>query len=158
MNTKSIVIGFIIIIVLVALVSWASKAEAPENGAMQEKTDTSTNVTKTSMITEGLQAEILKEGAGAAAAAGNTVSVHYTGWLTDGTKFDSSVDRGRPFEFVLGTGSVIAGWDQGVVGMKVGEKRKLTIAPELGYGAAGAGGVIPPNATLVFDVELLAIQ
>jgi peptidylprolyl isomerase/FKBP-type peptidyl-prolyl cis-trans isomerase FkpA len=96
-------------------------------------------------------------GTGPAAKSGDHVAVHYTGWLTDGTKFDSSKDRGQPFPFELGAGMVIAGWDQGVVGMKVGGKRKLTIPPDLGYGARGAGGVIPPNATLVFEVELLQI-
>jgi FKBP-type peptidyl-prolyl cis-trans isomerase len=102
--------------------------------------------------------EELTVGDGATATAGQSVSVHYTGWLTDGTKFDSSVDRGDPFEFNLGRGQVIAGWDQGVAGMQVGGKRKLTIPPEMGYGSRGAGGVIPPNATLVFDVELLAVR
>jgi len=101
--------------------------------------------------------EELVVGAGAAAAAGQKVSVHYTGWLTDGKKFDSSKDRGDPFAFPLGRGQVIRGWDEGVAGMKVGGKRKLTIPPELGYGARGAGGVIPPNATLVFEVELLGV-
>jgi FKBP-type peptidyl-prolyl cis-trans isomerase len=102
--------------------------------------------------------EDLTVGTGATATAGQTVSVHYTGWLTDGKKFDSSVDRNDPFEFRLGAGQVIAGWDQGVAGMQIGGKRKLTIPPELGYGSRGAGGVIPPNATLVFEVELLGLR
>jgi FKBP-type peptidyl-prolyl cis-trans isomerase FkpA len=106
----------------------------------------------------GLIYDELVAGTGAAARAGSDVLVHYTGWLTDGTKFDSSVDRGEPFGFPLGQGQVIAGWDEGVEGMRVGGKRKLTIPPSLGYGAYGAGGVIPPNATLVFEVELLAID
>ena len=111
------------------------------------------------MITtaSGLQYEDLSEGTGAAAKAGDSVEVHYTGWLIDGTKFDSSLDRGRPFGFQLGAGRVIKGWDEGVAGMKVGGKRKLTIPPDLGYGSRGAGGVIPPNATLVFEVELLKV-
>jgi len=103
----------------------------------------------------GLQYVELTVGTGATAQAGQTVTVHYTGWLENGTKFDSSVDRGHPFSFPLGAGRVIKGWDEGVQGMKVGGKRKLTIPSSLGYGARGAGGVIPPNATLIFDVELL---
>ena len=106
--------------------------------------------------------ELIKEdtkvGTGDEAVVGKGVSVHYTGWLTDGTKFDSSKDRGTPFSFTIGSGQVIKGWDQGVTGMKVGGIRKLTIPPELGYGARGAGGVIPPNATLVFEVELLGVN
>ena len=105
----------------------------------------------------GLIIEDLTIGDGDEAKAGQFVSVHYTGWLTDGSKFDSSKDRNDPFEFGLGARQVISGWDEGVQGMKVGGTRKLTIPPNLGYGARGAGGVIPPNATLVFEVELLAI-
>ncbi len=107
---------------------------------------------------EDLQIETLREGTGDQARAGQMARVHYTGYLTDGTKFDSSVDRGEPFEFPLGAGYVIAGWDQGVARMRVGEKARLTIPPHLGYGARGAGGVIPPNATLVFEVELIDLR
>jgi len=106
----------------------------------------------------GLVYEDTVVGEGSEAKAGDFVTVHYTGWLTDGSKFDSSKDRAEPFEFPLGKRYVISGWDEGVQGMKVGGSRKLTIPPELGYGARGAGGVIPPNATLVFEVELLAVQ
>ena len=97
-------------------------------------------------------------GTGEIAVAGKTANVHYTGWLENGKKFDSSVDRGQPFSFPLGAGRVIKGWDEGVQWMKVGGKRKLTIPSELGYGARGAGGMIPPNATLIFDVELLGVR
>lgn len=105
-----------------------------------------------------LKKEVLKEGTGNVAKAGDTVSVHYTGWLTDGKKFDSSVDRGAPFQFTLGAGMVIKGWDEGVAGMKVGEKVKLTIPASLGYGPNGYPPVIPQNATLIFEVELLSIN
>ena len=104
-----------------------------------------------------LTIEEIVVGTGTEAVVGKRVGVHYTGWLTNGKKFDSSVDRGEPFSFKLGGGEVIKGWDQGVAGMKIGGKRKLTIPPELGYGARGAGGVIPPQATLVFEVELLSV-
>jgi FKBP-type peptidyl-prolyl cis-trans isomerase FkpA len=105
----------------------------------------------------GLTIEDLVVGEGAAATSGQSVTVHYTGWLANGSKFDSSKDRNKPFVFNLGAGQVIRGWDEGVQGMLVGGKRKLTIPPELGYGARGAGSVIPPNATLVFEVELVGI-
>ena len=111
---------------------------------------------------DGLKYTDNKLGDGAAATPGAKVSVHYTGWLykdgAKGTKFDSSLDRGQPFEFTLGAHQVIDGWDEGVAGMKVGGERTLIIPPELGYGARGAGGVIPPNATLMFDVQLLKVQ
>jgi FKBP-type peptidyl-prolyl cis-trans isomerase FkpA len=113
----------------------------------------------TAKITDsGLKYEDLEAGEGAAAEVGRTVSVHYTGWLTDGTRFDSSLDRDEPFRFPLGRGRVIRGWDEGVVGMRVGGRRRLTLPAHLGYGAAGAGGVIPPHATLVFEIELLEVQ
>jgi FKBP-type peptidyl-prolyl cis-trans isomerase FkpA len=106
----------------------------------------------------GLNYEELQVGNGDEAKPGDTVEVHYTGWLKNGTKFDSSKDRGRPFSFALGTGRVIKGWDEGVAGMKVGGKRKLVIPPELGYGKGGAGSSIPPDAQLTFEVELLKIN
>jgi FKBP-type peptidyl-prolyl cis-trans isomerase len=113
---------------------------------------------KEAVVAGELQIEDVVLGTGAEAVKGKLVSVHYTGWLTDGKKFDSSKDRGQPFQFPLGRGHVIQGWDQGVEGMKVGGKRKLTIPSEMGYGAQGAGGVIPPDATLVFEVELLGVR
>ena len=106
----------------------------------------------------GLKYEDIEGGTGAVAVSGQKAKVHYTGWLTNGQKFDSSKDRNDPFEFTLGAGQVIKGWDEGVAGMKVGGKRKLTIPPQLGYGARGAGGVIPPNAELIFEVELLGVR
>lgn len=106
----------------------------------------------------GLAYKDLKIGTGQEAKEGDTVTVHYTGRLKDGTKFDSSVDRNEPFSFPLGVGKVIRGWDEGVAGMKEGGKRKLLIPPDLGYGARGAGKIIPPNATLIFEVELLKVQ
>ncbi|PJZ70532.1 peptidylprolyl isomerase [Leptospira perolatii] len=105
----------------------------------------------------GLVIKEIKKGTGKEAFNGSNVTVHYTGWLTNGKKFDSSKDRGRPFSFDLGTGQVIRGWDKGVQGMKEGGIRKLTIPPELGYGSTGAGSTIPPNATLIFEVELLKV-
>ncbi len=138
----SVLMGFATLFVLAA------------DGCTKKESTTATSNAGGAAVTE-LKIEELKPGTGAEAKAGQPVSVHYTGWLTDGKKFDSSIDRGQPFKFQLGAGQVIPGWDKGVVGMKVGGKRKLTIPPSMGYGAAGAGGVIPPNATLVFEVELL---
>lgn len=114
--------------------------------------------TKEITTSSGLQYVDLKKGSGQEAHAGETAIVHYTGWLTNGTKFDSSKDRGEPFAFRIGAGRVIKGWDEGVEGMHIGGVRKLTIPPQLGYGARGAGNVIPPNATLVFEVELLDLR
>lgn len=122
---------------------------------------TQQTATATNSVTEPeakLHVEVLKDGTGATAENGKTVTVNYRGTLEDGKEFDSSYNRNEPFEFVLGAGQVIPGWDLGVLGMKVGEKRKLVIPPDLAYGASGAGGVIPPNATLTFEVELLGVK
>jgi FKBP-type peptidyl-prolyl cis-trans isomerase len=116
------------------------------------------NVNSVTQNEAGLIIEDLEQGSGPQVQSGDTVEVHYTGKLTDGTKFDSSLDRNRPYQFTLGAGQVIAGWDQGVAGMQVGGKRRLTIPPELAYGAQGIEGIIPPDATLVFEVELLGIK
>jgi len=131
----------------------------------QAVTESTSNDNESFEITAGLNAKILKNGHGRAAEAGDMVDVHYTGWLFDeeaadnrGDKFDSSVDRGEQYSFPLGAGRVIQGWDQGVAGMLIGEKRELTIAPEMGYGDRGAGNVIPPGATLIFEVELFSLM
>lgn len=136
----------------------AKPAPAPEKKVEEPTAVAPETEAKRVKTASGLEYEVIKEGDGAAPKAGQTVVVHYTGWLTDGKKFDSSVDRGQPFKFQLGQGRVIKGWDQGLALMKIGDKRKLIIPPELGYGARGAGGAIPPNATLIFEVELLGIE
>ena len=147
--------------------SAAADAEAPENieQVAEEVAVSEVETIEVIEITPGLTARVLRTGDGQVAQAGDNVVVHYTGWLYDeaaennrGSKFDSSVDRGEHFQFPLGEGRVIKGWDQGVEGMAIGEVRELTIAPEMGYGDRGAGNVIPPGATLVFEVELFDLQ
>ncbi len=140
-----------LVLALGVLATGCSKNDTPQPTAAAAAPQPGATVTE-------LKIEDTKVGLGAEAVTGKSVMVHYTGWLTDGTKFDSSKDRNEPFSFQVGAGQVIVGWDQGVVGMKVGGIRKLTIPSSLGYGSRGAGGVIPPNATLVFEVELLRVQ
>jgi FKBP-type peptidyl-prolyl cis-trans isomerase len=168
--TKHVFI-FLVLVVAIAAAGWALFSRSQDSvgdagalimtptpiEAMDEQTQQADGEAVT--LEGGLQVQDQKVGDGQEAKVGDTVAVHYTGWLTDGTKFDSSLDRGQPFVFVLGKGMVIKGWDIGVQGMKVGGKRKLTIPGDLAYGEQGAGGgSIPPNATLLFDVELLGIQ
>ena len=156
-KNKIIALATAIVLIMVGIFIFYNKNKTDINATRQDEIiDLKLNNQK--MDKQGVQIEILKEGTGAIAKKGDTVSVHYVGTLENGTKFDSSVDRGTPFEFSLGAGQVIPGWDIGVEGMKVGEARKLIIPPELAYGSSGAGNVIPPDATLIFEVQLLGIK
>jgi FKBP-type peptidyl-prolyl cis-trans isomerase len=146
-----------LVLCVVVLTSACAKKEESNTPAQAPAITAVTSQPVVAEVTD-MKIEDMKAGTGAVAEAGKRVTVHYTGWLTNGTKFDSSKDHGQPFNFQLGAGQVIKGWDQGVAGMKVGGMRKLTIPPSLGYGANGTGGVIPPNATLVFEVELLGVN
>jgi FKBP-type peptidyl-prolyl cis-trans isomerase len=144
----------VLLLILIAVLGMAPGCGNTGKSSASSPTKVNGQATTTA---SGLQYWEIVVGSGATAVAGNSVKVHYTGWLTTGEKFDSSRDRGEPFSFPLGTGQVIKGWDEGVAGMRVGGKRQLRIPPELGYGARGAGAAIPPNATLIFDVELLEV-
>jgi FKBP-type peptidyl-prolyl cis-trans isomerase FkpA len=146
--------------VLVTAVAVAQTAPAkPKAKAVPPNNNAPTRVTGDGVKTDsGLQYWEIRVGTGEVAKEGSHVRVHYTGWLTTGKKFDSSVDRGQPFDFTIGNGEVIRGWEEGVAGMRVGGKRQLRIPPELGYGADGSPPTIPPNATLIFDIQLLAVQ
>jgi FKBP-type peptidyl-prolyl cis-trans isomerase len=157
MNKKSIVILVIIVILIAVAIYFLVRPESSVSQNQPQSQDQNQQ-TPTSYDIQGMKVEILTQGSGNAAKSGDTVTVNYVGTLQNGTKFDSSIDRGQPFEFTLGQNGVIQGWELGVAGMKVGEKRKLTIPPELGYGSQGAGGIIPPNATLIFEIDLLGIK
>ncbi len=150
----------IIILIVFAGVIFMVRPEEKTLGSGQANTPTDDQLITKNMDNENaqIQIEVIKEGSGQIAQNGNMISVHYTGTLTDGKVFDSSIPRNEPFEFQLGAQMVIPGWEIGILGMKVGEKRKLTIPPQLAYGERGAGGVIPPNATLIFEVELLGVR
>lgn len=155
------ILNFIIFFVILGLgvlvyQVWFAPSQEPTAEFVEIEVENQSNNMENNI--EGLEIEILQEGDGEEAKNGDNVSVHYTGKLENGSVFDSSLGEGKPFEFTLGVGDVIRGWDLGVLGMKIGEKRKLTIAPELGYGEQDVMGVIPPNSTLIFEIELLGIN
>jgi FKBP-type peptidyl-prolyl cis-trans isomerase len=158
--TKIVIIAAVFVVIVFAVAALAQTTAHKPAPAARPNTTAPTKVTGDGVKTaSGLQYWDIRVGAGAEAKGGNHVKVHYTGWLTTGKKFDSSVDAHSPFDFTIGQGDVIKGWDEGVTGMKVGGKRQLRIPPELGYGASGTpGGPIPPNATLIFDIQLLGVK
>jgi len=161
---KKISLTIILVIILIAIIaaiylfSQQNKMTLTANLNQSNQPEKGQTQPTNSYDIQGMKVEVLQEGAGEAAAVGNTVSVHYVGTLQNGTKFDSSIDRGEPFSFTLGENRVIQGWELGVLGMKVGEKRRLTIPSDLAYGNQAVGGVIPANATLIFEVELIGIK
>lgn len=154
---KRLIMLYSVLVIAIMLLTGCGNAN--KNDTTKDEGIIEMTRTKTS---SGLEYEIIKEGSGVSPQVGQQVTVHYTGWLNDGgktgTKFDSSVDRGRPFTFIIGVGQVIKGWDEGVMSMQLGEKRRLFIPANLAYGARGAGALIPPNANLIFDVELLKVS
>lgn len=166
MDTKYYpLVGGILVVIVAGFLMW-QQSIVKKNSTNNEELGTTSenlninlnnNMENQSIEKEELKIEVLQQGNGQEAKNGDVVSVHYTGYLTNGQVFDSSIGRGEPFSFTLGGGQVIKGWDQGVLGMKVGEKRKLTIPSDLAYGKEGASGVIPPNATLIFEVEMIKI-
>jgi len=155
-NLNNLLLSSSLVVGLIACGDKADRGGTPGKGGFSAALEIDT--TALTRTPSGLRYQDVSVGSGAVASAGKTVSVHYTGWLPNGEKFDSSRDRNQPFGFTLGAGQVIAGWDEGVAGMKVGGRRKLVIPPDLGYGTAGAPPDIPPGATLVFDVELLDVR
>jgi peptidylprolyl isomerase len=169
MRTAIVIIVIVLVIAAVAWLFFGNSKKSSNSTSTQQQTTTQSKETvpvdnfkkpvlSSSTTPDGLKIDVIQKGSGAAVKSGDTVSIDYIGELTDGTVFDSSYSRGTPFQTQIGTGQVIKGWDEGVVGMQVGEERRLTIPPALGYGSTGAGASIPPNATLVFDVTLRAIQ
>ncbi len=154
---KKIIIG-IVVLIAVGITYTLISGKKDENMSTQNSNTPITSANPSASVSAELKIEDIKEGTGSAVKSGDTISINYSGTLLDGTKFDSSYDRGQPFQTQIGVGQVIKGWDQGLIGMKVGGKRRLTIPPALAYGERGAGRVITPNATLVFDLKLLEIK